>query len=73
MGGFRRYPVKCTVCKEETALVGEDIDKKYTVKFFEGCGWVFSKYKTMCPNCAKKEKERFEQITINMDDEEEKQ
>ena len=70
MGGFRRYPVKCTLCKEETALVGEDINKKFTVEFFERNGWVFSKYKTMCPRCAKKEKERFEQMKINDDNKE---
>ena len=70
MGGFRRYPVKCTLCKEETALVGENINKKFTVEFFERNGWVFSKYKTMCPRCAKKEKERFEQMKINDDNKE---
>jgi len=70
MGGFRRYPVKCTLCKEETALVGENINKKFTVEFFERNGWVFSKYKTMCPRCAKKEKEHFEQMKINDDNKE---
>ena len=59
--GYKRIPVTCSVCKESTALIGEDIDKKYTVEHFTAKGWVFSKYKTMCPECVRKEKERIEQ------------
>ena len=62
--GFKRFPVRCSICKDETALVGEDIDRKYTTEFFESRGWVFSKYKTMCPKCHKKEQAKFEQIGI---------
>ena len=64
--GIKRYPVMCSLCDEETALVGEDIDRKYTNEFFERQGWVLSKYKTMCPKCKKKEQERFNQMTMDM-------
>ena len=66
MAGFRQIPIKCTVCEKETALVGEGIDKKYTVEFFESQGWKFSKYKTMCPDCKKKEKEEWNQLAIDI-------
>jgi len=65
--GWKQYPIRCMICGEETALVGEDIDKKYTMEHFAAEGWVFSKYKTMCPECRKKESERFEQMTMEVD------
>ena len=65
--GWKRIPVKCTLCEEETALVGEDINKTYAVDFFERNGWKFSKYKTMCPKCAKKEKEKYDQLAMQLE------
>ena len=63
---LKRCEIKCSICKNTTALIGEDIDRKYTVEFFEKQGWVFSKYKTMCPDCKKKEKEKWNQLAIDI-------
>lgn len=66
---WKRYTVKCSVCREETALMGEDIDKKYTVEHYTAKGWSFTKYKTMCPKCREAERERWEQIGRRCQDE----
>ena len=65
--GWRRYEVKCQTCGTETALLGEDIDKKYTIEFYEAQGWVFSKYDTQCPACREKRKKEWEQICMDLD------
>lgn len=58
--GWRRIQIKCSVCENETALIGEDIDKMYTVEHFQAQGWSFTKYKTMCPKCREAEQKRWE-------------
>ncbi len=64
--GYRRIPVKCTVCGEETALVGEDITTGYVIEHFEASGWSFSKYKTMCPKCKEEESKKFQQVVMDI-------
>jgi len=64
--GWRRYTIKCSECKKETALLGEDIDKKYTIEFYERQGWTFSKYDTLCPECRQKRKQEWEQIEMQL-------
>lgn len=64
--GWRQYVIKCTECGVEVALVGEDIDKKYTVEYYERQGWVFSKYDTKCPECRKKRHQEWEQIGMDL-------
>ena len=68
--GLKRIEVRCTKCKKATALIGEDINKKYTIEFYTAQGWVFTKYSTMCPECKQKSKEEFERAAeqIAMDD-----
>ena len=63
---LKRCEIKCSICKNTTALIGEDIDRKYTVDFYEKQRWVFRKYKTMCPDCKKKEKEQWNQLAIDI-------
>ena len=58
--GMRTCTIKCSLCGKQAALTGDGIDKNYTKEIFAAEGWVFSKYKTMCPECRKKESERFE-------------
>lgn len=60
--GWRQVVIKCTECKKETALIGEDIDKAYTIDYYQRQGWVFTKYGTMCPECREKERKRWEEI-----------
>lgn len=64
---WRRILIKCSLCEKETALIGEDIDKKYTIEFYTVQGWSFTKYKTMCPACKAAEREKFEQVEMRLE------
>ena len=66
--GWRTYTVKCRECGKEAALHGEDINKKYTVEFYEREGWVFSKYDTLCPVCRVKRRQEWAQIEMELMD-----
>jgi hypothetical protein len=64
--GWKRIEIRCTVCGTETALIGEDIDRAYTIEHFEASGWSFTKYKTMCPKCKEEESKKFQQVVMDI-------
>lgn len=64
--GYKRIPIKCTICGEETALVGEDINRVYAVDHFIASGWSITKYKTMCPKCKEEESKKFQQVVMDI-------